>query len=843
MNNIFKKTLSLVACAVLVGQTMMTSVAYASEKMANSQLNSEVSNSRVNSTPISKEISKSVDNVKIVSHSESTSSNGGGKVTEVSSEWTVSSDTDVCDARITKDAMNILKEAVDEELSSKNITGIRTSIEDNKLVLILSEGKTISDLTPYKDSLINLMLGYDGVSIWSKLSQQWFELDISTVNQLININLGLNKQKIFDLNVFFNDCRLKFQLEFRTNSISTKICDKGTTITALNILKDVANEEISSKNITGIRATVEGNKLVLVLNNGNSFPDLTPYKDSLYDFLLGNGTDSVWSELAEEGFIFTSSNVTQLYNIILRQNDQKIFDMNVLYNDCLAQFQLEFRTSNTSIQICDSDTTNSALNIIKNAVNEEIVNKNATGIRATIENSKLILFLGSGKDIPDLTTYVQPLYDVILGYDTVSMWSKLAEKGFLFNASNVTQLYNIILRTGDQKVFNMGVLYGDCLVQFQLEFKTDTSNQICDNSTTNNAMTILKSAVDEELANNKITGIKTSIENDVLVLTFDKWKEVHDLTPYINSLINQILWIESDSIWSKLAREGFFFDVSDVNQLININLGLGSQNSFDLSAKFTDCILKFKLELRVDNSGGNGWSSSGWGGYSGGGGSSSRWWSSSSSRWNNDDEDLSFWGEVSDLERACSIEGSTYSDEINEAYMWACKKWIVAADNIMKANLKNPITRAELDKMLSIYAIKLLGMKHVTEKSVTYPDVSNKLGDLAFYIQEWYKLQIMWIHADGTPLSRFSPNSLVTRWEFWTVFSRILYGNEYNIESSSYYTKHLDLLKNAGILTNTNPKIMEKRSRILLMLYRSQNVKKSNWSISLEDIAAIVAGK
>jgi hypothetical protein len=175
--------------------------------------------------------------------------------------------------------------------------------------------------------------------------------------------------------------------------------------------------------------------------------------------------------------------------------------------------------------------------------------------------------------------------------------------------------------------------------------------------------------------------------------------------------------------------------------------------------------------------------------------------------------------------------------------MWACKRWIVAADNIMKANLKNPITRAELDKMLSIYAIKLLWMKHATEKSVTYPDVSNKLGDLAFYIQEWYKLQIMWIHADGTPLSRFSPNSLVTRWEFWTVFSRILYGNEYNIESSSYYTKHLDLLKNAGILSNTNPKIMEKRSRILLMLYRSQNVKKSNWSISLEDIAAIVAGK
>jgi type II secretory pathway component PulF len=36
--------------------------------------------------------------------------------------------------------------------------------------------------------------------------------------------------------------------------------------TALNIMKDAVNEEISSKNITGIMATVEGGKLVLILN-------------------------------------------------------------------------------------------------------------------------------------------------------------------------------------------------------------------------------------------------------------------------------------------------------------------------------------------------------------------------------------------------------------------------------------------------------------------------------------------------------------------------------------------------------------------------------------------------
>jgi hypothetical protein len=34
----------------------------------------------------------------------------------------------------------------------------------------------------------------------------------------------------------------------------------------LNIIKDAANEEISSKNITGIRAIVDGNNLVLLVD-------------------------------------------------------------------------------------------------------------------------------------------------------------------------------------------------------------------------------------------------------------------------------------------------------------------------------------------------------------------------------------------------------------------------------------------------------------------------------------------------------------------------------------------------------------------------------------------------
>ena len=54
--------------------------------------------------------------------------------------------------------------------------------------------------------------------------------------------------------------------KIRTNNSSIQICDANTTSAALNIMKDAANEEISSKNITGIRAIVDGENLVLLVD-------------------------------------------------------------------------------------------------------------------------------------------------------------------------------------------------------------------------------------------------------------------------------------------------------------------------------------------------------------------------------------------------------------------------------------------------------------------------------------------------------------------------------------------------------------------------------------------------
>jgi hypothetical protein len=75
MNNIFKKTLALLACTVLIGQTMLTGVVSASE-INPSEVSKSISvSSSAHSTSATKEVNKSVTDVKIVTNSENKLSN------------------------------------------------------------------------------------------------------------------------------------------------------------------------------------------------------------------------------------------------------------------------------------------------------------------------------------------------------------------------------------------------------------------------------------------------------------------------------------------------------------------------------------------------------------------------------------------------------------------------------------------------------------------------------------------------------------------------------------------------------------------------------------------------
>jgi len=169
---------------------------------------------------------------------------------------------------------------------------------------------------------------------------------------------------------------------------------------------------------------------------------------------------------------------------------------------------------------------------------------------------------------------------------------------------------------------------------------------------------------------------------------------------------------------------------------------------------------------------------------------------------------------------------SKYNEEQVKAYEWALENEITTINDIEKARLSDGLTRAELAKMMSQYMTKVLWQTPtVTGEKVNYADVNGSLGDLADFIQTAYAYKIMWINADGTPLKNFNPNGKVTRAEYATVFSRVLFGDKYNKSEWNYYEDHIKALKEAGILTNDTPTIQEVRGWVMLMMYRSTNVK------------------
>jgi hypothetical protein len=95
------------------------------------------------------------------------------------------------------------------------------------------------------------------------------------------------------------------------------------------------------------------------------------------------------------------------------------------------------------------------------------------------------------------------------------------------------------------------------------------------------------------------------------------------------------------------------------------------------------------------------------------------------------------------------------------------------------------------------------------------------------------ELNLMWLHSDwDTPKDWFDPHQIVTRAEFGTVFSRLLFGDMYNVEDASkiykepwyWYKKHLQALKDYWIMTKVDgswPQYLERRWRVMLMLWRA----------------------
>ena len=166
---------------------------------------------------------------------------------------------------------------------------------------------------------------------------------------------------------------------------------------------------------------------------------------------------------------------------------------------------------------------------------------------------------------------------------------------------------------------------------------------------------------------------------------------------------------------------------------------------------------------------------------------------------------------------------SSYSQELKDAYTYAFVRGITTKGTIQQAELDRGMTRAEMAKMMAEFAQKVLGKKATKTDLPKYADISEIKWDLFDYIQLAYQLQIMGIDAKGNAMENFNPHGLVSRAEFATVLSRVLFGDKHNQTGADFYTSHLNALKEHGVLKNTNPEMQELRGWVMLMLMRTES--------------------
>jgi hypothetical protein len=163
------------------------------------------------------------------------------------------------------------------------------------------------------------------------------------------------------------------------------------------------------------------------------------------------------------------------------------------------------------------------------------------------------------------------------------------------------------------------------------------------------------------------------------------------------------------------------------------------------------------------------------------------------------------------------ILSNGYSREFTNAYVFAYKNGITTMNTIEKANMDGWLTRIAMAKMLSNYAINVLWKKPANVVVPKFRDVSDELNEqYGWAVTLAYQLGIMWINM---PNNRFRPFDTVTRAEFATALSRMLF--ELSDGKWAYYETHLKKLKEEGIITNDNPYLKELRGYVMIMLMRS----------------------
>ena len=204
-----------------------------------------------------------------------------------------------------------------------------------------------------------------------------------------------------------------------------------------------------------------------------------------------------------------------------------------------------------------------------------------------------------------------------------------------------------------------------------------------------------------------------------------------------------------------------------------------------------------------------------------------------------------WWSHLSPSDDFCGVDESNYSMEEKWAYLYSYEYWITTMCPIQTANLDGYLIRSHFAKMISEFAVNVLGMKPEKWKSGCdkFNDISTLNAELRNFVTISCELGLMWLESDWkTPAKSFNPGRYVTRAQFGTVLSRLLFGDKYNVKDESgissqksfWYKQHLQALSDYWVMTKIDwnwPDYLERRWRVMIMLERADNYWIFAWKV------------
>lgn len=168
----------------------------------------------------------------------------------------------------------------------------------------------------------------------------------------------------------------------------------------------------------------------------------------------------------------------------------------------------------------------------------------------------------------------------------------------------------------------------------------------------------------------------------------------------------------------------------------------------------------------------------------------------------------------------------TKGSEEERSYCFAYAVGMTTKPTFAEARYNEQLTRAELANIMSQFDMSILGQS-LSNESCRFTDVkrNDPSSDLPAHVEKSCKLYLMGRDSSGKMLVNFRPNDYVTRGEYMTALSRMIYGNHYELAANEvgtwpFYTHHMDKLYTEGIVKVKQPMALSARYVPFLTLYR-----------------------